>query len=58
MRPHVGPQVYRVRACSACSGDYEDPEQAAWSDSSEEDAGEADAENADAENAVQSEARE
>jgi hypothetical protein len=25
-----------LRACSACSGDYEDPESAAWSDASEE----------------------
>ena len=47
MRSHVVPQVNWVRACSACSGDYEDPEQAAWSDSSEEDAGEADTENAE-----------
>ena len=53
MTSQVVQQVNWVRACSACSGDYEDPEQAAWSDSSQEDAGEAVAENAE-----QSEARE
>ena len=42
-----------VRACSACSGDYEDPEETAWNEVGEEDVGEADAENAE-----QSEARE
>jgi len=26
----------RVRACSACSGDYEDPERTAWHDASDE----------------------
>ena len=36
-----------VRACSACSGDYEDPEEMAWNEVGEEDAGEADAENAE-----------
>ena len=36
-----------VRACSACSGDYEDPEETAWTDEGEEDAGEVDAENAE-----------
>jgi hypothetical protein len=41
------PQVNSVRACSACSGDYEDPEETAWTEMGEEDAGEADAENAE-----------
>ena len=40
-------QVDSVRACSACSGDYEDPEATAWSDASEADTGEADDENAE-----------
>ena len=40
-------QMNSVRACSACSGDYEDPEEAAWTEEGEEDAGEADAENAE-----------
>jgi len=38
-------QMNSVRACSACSGDYEDPEETAWTEEGEEDAGEADAEN-------------
>ena len=46
-------QMNSVRACSACSGDYEDPEETAWTEEGEEDAGEA-----DAENAKQSEVRE
>jgi len=46
-------QMNSVRACSACSGDYEDPEEMAWNEVGEEDAGEADAENAE-----QSEVRE
>jgi len=33
----------RVRACSACSGDYEDPERTAWHDASDEDEGAEDA---------------
>jgi len=40
-------QKNSVRACSACSGDYEDPEETAWTEEGEEDAGEADAENAE-----------
>ena len=46
-------QMNSVRACSACSGDYEDPEETAWTEEGEEDAGEADAENVE-----QSEVRE
>lgn len=53
MKAPGGLQVNSVRACSACSGDYEDPEESVWDDPSEEDAGEPDAENAE-----QSEARE
>jgi hypothetical protein len=51
-------QMNSVRACSACSGDYEDPEESAWTEEGEEDAGEPDAREADAENAEQSKARE
>jgi hypothetical protein len=40
-------QMNSVRACSACSGDYEDPEETACTEEGEEDAGEADAENAE-----------
>jgi hypothetical protein len=47
VRPRVDPQVNSVRACSACSGDYEHPEETAWTEMGEEDAGEADAENAE-----------
>jgi hypothetical protein len=39
------PQVNWVRACSACFGDYEDPEMTSWTEVSEEDTGEPDAEN-------------
>jgi hypothetical protein len=31
------PQGICVRACSACSGDYEDPERSAWSETIEPD---------------------
>ena len=40
-------QMNSVRACSACSGDYEDPVEAAWTEEGEEGAGEAEAENAE-----------
>jgi hypothetical protein len=47
--PKAASQVTCLRACSACSGDYEDPERTAWSDASEEeDDDEASADNADA----------
>jgi hypothetical protein len=42
-----GLQVNLVRACSACSGDYEDPEESVWDDPNEEDAGKPDIENAE-----------
>lgn len=36
---HGGKPVARgIRACSACDGDYEDPERTAWSDEGDEDA--------------------
>lgn len=35
------PAAAAMRACSACDGDYEDPERTAWSDADGEDAGEA-----------------
>jgi hypothetical protein len=47
VRSRVVRQVDSVRACSACSGDYEDPEESVWDDPSEEDDGEPDVENAD-----------
>ena len=47
MRSHVDRQEDSVRACSACSGDYEDPEESVWDDPSEDDAGEPDVENAE-----------
>ena len=34
------PAAGGVHACSACDGDYEDPERTAWSDDEDEDAGE------------------
>ncbi|HEY4817581.1 MAG TPA: hypothetical protein VIH67_09125 [Candidatus Acidoferrum sp.] len=43
-----------LRACSACSGDYQDPERPAWNDASEEE----DPEEAGAYNAEQSVPRE
>jgi len=47
VRSRLVRQVDSVRACSACSGDYEDPEGSVWDDPSEKDAGEPDAENAE-----------
>jgi hypothetical protein len=47
LRSRLVRQVDSVRACSACSGDYEDPEESVWDDPSEEDAGEPDVENAE-----------
>jgi hypothetical protein len=47
VRSRVVRQVGSVRACSACSGDYEDPEESVWDDPNEEDAGEPDVENAE-----------
>ncbi len=35
------PAVAGLRVCSACDGDYEDPERTAWSDDEDEDADEA-----------------
>ena len=32
MTARAVPQCICVRACSACSGDYEDPERTAWSE--------------------------
>jgi hypothetical protein len=47
VRPRGGPEGNSVRACSACCGDYEEPEETAWDGSSEEGAGEAEPENAE-----------
>jgi hypothetical protein len=56
------PQWICVRACSACSGDYEDPERTAWSEAIDQDGdqqGEEERdEDASAENAEQSASRE
>jgi len=50
------PQATSLRACSACAGDYEDPEQTAWGDAIEgEQEGD---EDASAGNAEQSASRE
>ena len=51
----ANPVPTEVRACSACAGDYEDPERTAWrSDASEEEG----AEETSADNAGQSVPRE
>ena len=47
VRSRVVRQMDSVRACSACSGDYEDPEESVWDDPNEEDAGAPDVENAE-----------
>jgi hypothetical protein len=48
MRAQIVPQTNHVRACSGCSGDYEDPEQTPWNDAGEgEDAAPTDVENAE-----------
>jgi hypothetical protein len=54
MTPILIPQATSLRACSACAGDYEDPEQTAWGDASEEEGDE----DASAGNAEQSASRE
>ncbi len=50
MMRSANPKPAQMRACSACSGDYEDPERTAWRDASEEEG----AEEASADNAEQS----
>ena len=50
----ANPVPTEVRACSACAGDYEDPERTTWSDASEEEG----AEETSADNAAQSVPRE
>lgn len=47
MMGSANPVQAPMRACSACAGDYEDPERTAWRDASEE----AGAEETSAENA-------
>jgi hypothetical protein len=54
MTPRAVPQCLCVRACSACSGDYEDPETTAWSEMMEEE-GDEDISAGDAEQAVRRE---
>lgn len=36
--PRIAPYGICFNACSACSGDYEDPERTAWSDAAGEEA--------------------
>jgi hypothetical protein len=36
--PQIAPRGIRVHACSACSGDYEDPERTAWREAADEEA--------------------
>jgi hypothetical protein len=36
--PHIEPYGLCIHACSGCSGDYEDPERAAWRNAAEEEA--------------------
>jgi hypothetical protein len=46
--PQAASQATCLRACSACAGDYEDPELTAWGDASEEEGDdEASADNAE-----------
>ena len=54
MMHSANPVPTQVRACSACAGDYEDPERTAWRDASEEEG----AEETSADNAAQSVPRE
>ena len=54
MMHSANPVPTQVRACSACAGDYEDPERTAWSDANEEEG----AEETSADNAAQSVPRE
>jgi hypothetical protein len=58
MTPMLTPESASVRACSACSGDYEDPEQTAWSDPTKKEGEEESDEDASAGNAEQSASRE
>jgi hypothetical protein len=54
MMRSANPVPAPMHACSACAGDYEDPERTAWSDASEE----AGAEETSVDNAGQSVPRE
>jgi hypothetical protein len=55
MTPMLTPESVSLRACSACSGDYEDPEETAWSDEESDEEGD---QGASAGNAEQSTSRE
>jgi hypothetical protein len=55
MTPMLTPESASLRACSACSGDYEDPEQTAWSDEEGDEEGD---QGASAGNAEQAASRE
>ena len=58
MTPTSKPESISLRACSACGGDYEDPEQTAWGDGIEEQGEEEGDEGASAGSAEQSASRE
>ena len=58
MTPKLKPESTSLRACSACAGDYEDPERTVWSDGIEEQGEEEGEEDASAGNAKQSASRE
>ncbi len=58
MTPAPKPQSTFLRACSACAGEYEDPERTAWSEAIEEKGEQEGDEDASAGNAEQSASRE
>ena len=39
MTPQIAAHGIRVHACSACFGDYEDPERTAWGETADEEGG-------------------
>jgi hypothetical protein len=58
MTAQAVPQWICVRACSACSGDYEDPERTAWGETIDQQGDEEGDGDASAGNAEQSASRE
>jgi hypothetical protein len=53
MTPAPKPQSTFLRACSACAGDYEDPEETAWSEAIDQEGEEEGGEDASAGSAEQ-----
>lgn len=41
---HIAHSGYSLRACSACAGDYEDPDRTAWTDDEDLERGDSEAE--------------